>query len=297
MNITIDAKGTTPTTTTTTTTTTSTTTTTTTGSTTTPPTDAPPSTRRRLNYMDTATQQVLHSLTVVETFIDTTDTDSTGLHIWPSSIHLGAALVAMGKQGDLQGLRVLELGAGTGVAGCVAGHLDYGAASILFTDVDPMVLKALETNIQQQHRCSLVAHAVAELEWGNLHHVNAVLSKCNSGLDLILGADCLYNRDQWDSFLATVYFLLAAASKQRKRDAKRKSEGGGGSGVLSYGSTVAKPPRFVGCHQLRNSNHTIQPLLNKWGLIGQELRPTTAVHARDVEVRETLGLYEITLKE
>ena len=217
----------------------------------------------------------------------------------------------MGRQGQLQGLHVVELGAGTGVAGCIAAA--FGARRVDFTDADPKVLKALTLHLKAHFRkdgrsggggggdggggddkgrgkgngLGGVEYHVVPLEWGNVDPAKHVQLAALMGADIVLGADCMYDRDQWDSFLATVYFLLSS-----KNPRTSGGSGGGNGGGSSGGSACC---RFIGCHQLRNSNHSIQPLLEKWGFIAKELLPSATVCAVDFEQRETLGLFELVL--
>jgi predicted nicotinamide N-methyase len=247
-------------------------------------------TSRTLEYIDTATKETLHTVSVNETLIDTTVTNSTGLHLWPSSVLLGAKLVDLGQRGMLNGLHVVELGAGTGVAGRIAGS--FGASSVVFTDNDSMVLQSLAkmVNKMNSNDTTTAKYNVVQLDWGNLNHLTRWLTPSDEpGVDLILGADCMYDRDHWDKFLATVYFLLSSSF-----NGGSSKYNGGGNGI---GGSVSKKikPRFIGCHQLRNSNHTIQPLLKKWGLVAKELLPSSIVSANNFEFKETLGLFELTI--
>jgi predicted nicotinamide N-methyase len=285
---------------------------------------------RRVVYVETETSTPVVQVTIHETLVDTTD--ATGLHLWPCSILLGAEIVEMGRKGMLVGLHVVELGAGTGLAGRVA--MEFGVASVHFTDADPNVVASLGRNVSSKQHfgtfafedsreggsgCKVVGRSgetghgyvaedhrdgtapgkkrprsssdssdsaptvdVMELKWGDVIG-NDNLDKLCETADLILGADCLYDRKLWDSFLATVHCLLTS-----------------GKGDSNSNQLRRRPRRFVGCHQLRNSNHTIQPLLEKWGLVAREMSGTKNIRSTGAEEREmlesTLGLFELTLK-
>ena len=271
---------------------------------------------RRVMYVDTSTITPVIEMIIHETLVDTTSTDTTGLHLWPSSVLLGAELVDMGRQGLLRDLHVVELGAGTGLAGCVAGAREFGAASVHFTDNDPNVVASLRRNMLRRNfgraeeeeeeeeeveaaskgerlrspvlstsNTSSAPHVdVMQLAWGDVVDNENFDILCNTA-DLILGADCLYDRKLWESFFATVHCLLTAPR----------------TAATSAPNHSRRPPRrFIGCHQLRNSNHTIQPLLQKWGLKAREMSGTKNIRATGIEQRgvleSTLGLFELTLR-
>ncbi|CAE7462518.1 Mettl21c [Symbiodinium pilosum] len=69
-------------------------------------------------------------------------TDHTGDIVWPTAVAFCRYLCD--KKLDLEGRRVLDLGAGTGLVGLVAHRL--GAKSVTFTDV-PRVLPLLNRNV------------------------------------------------------------------------------------------------------------------------------------------------------
>ena len=100
---------------------------------------------RRIEFIDSSSNSmepvcVIH---VAETLMDTTQTNSTGLHIWTSSFLLAPLLVDYGCQGLLKGKHLVELGAGTGVVGRAASLHAFGAARVDLTDIDSTVLTSL----------------------------------------------------------------------------------------------------------------------------------------------------------
>ena len=73
--------------------------------------------------------------------------ETTGLHVWPSSLLLGAHMVQIGAQGGLHGLCVLELGSGTGIAGLCAA-LCPTCKRVILTDGDPRAVQNLRRTVQ-----------------------------------------------------------------------------------------------------------------------------------------------------
>ena len=120
---------------------------------------------------------------------------------------------------------------------------------------------------------------VQELEWDLTVHQKLQ----GVHVDIILGADCLYDRSTWDDFLAVVYYLLSRSVESGSTDHRDQ------------------PPRFIGCHQLRNSSHTIAPHIEHWGLSARAL-PTPSIVGQiepggitSDSAGGTLGLFELTL--
>jgi methyltransferase-like protein 23 len=101
-----------------------------------------------------------------------------GFLLWESAIALAQVLVQRGDQ--LQGKRVLELGAGVGLSGLVAQAL---GASVWQTDHRADLLVLAEQNARQ-NQVALPQQFLAD--WRTWDHVEQY--------DLILGADILYER-------------------------------------------------------------------------------------------------------
>lgn len=101
-----------------------------------------------------------------------------GFLLWESAVALTQQLVT--HSGQLQGKRVLELGAGVGLAGLVAHSL---GASVEQTDHRADLLVLAAHNAQQN---GLTPPAQFLADWRDWRHTNQY--------DLILGADILYER-------------------------------------------------------------------------------------------------------
>jgi predicted nicotinamide N-methyase len=99
-----------------------------------------------------------------------------GVALWPSSIALAHDLVS--RADDLRDKRVLELGAGTGLAGIVAASL---GAEVVQTDRDELAMYACKRNCER-NRIETVEHRLAD--WTSWE---------DAGLyDWIIGSDILY---------------------------------------------------------------------------------------------------------
>jgi methyltransferase-like protein 23 len=110
-----------------------------------------------------------------------------GVMLWPSSIALAHELVARAE--SLAGIRVLELGAGTGLPGIVAAT--YGARVVQSDRLD-VALDLCRRNAQRNHVA--IEHRVADwTDWS-----------VDERYDLILGADVLY-AERLHSFLRHVF--------------------------------------------------------------------------------------------
>jgi methyltransferase-like protein 23 len=96
-----------------------------------------------------------------------------GVMLWPASIALAHELLAR----SVQGKRVLELGAGTGIPGIVAASL---GAHVLQLDRSEVAIHVCELNKTRNS----VALDVREVDWDSF--------ESDQPFDLILGSDVLY---------------------------------------------------------------------------------------------------------
>lgn len=111
-----------------------------------------------------------------------------GFLLWESAVALAQLLVECGAQ--LRGKRVLELGAGVGLAGLVAQKL---GAAVWQTDHRADLLVLAEHNARQNH-VEQPQHFLAD--WRTWNHP--------THYDLILGADILYERAM-HQYLAPIF--------------------------------------------------------------------------------------------
>ena len=110
-----------------------------------------------------------------------------GVMLWPSSIALAHELVA--RADSLTGLRILELGAGTGLPGIVAASL---GAHVVQTDRLDKALDLCRLNCERNHVA--IEHRIAD--WTDWH--------VDERYDLILGADVIY-AERLHSFLRHIF--------------------------------------------------------------------------------------------
>jgi predicted nicotinamide N-methyase len=101
-----------------------------------------------------------------------------GLMLWESAVALARHVTLR----DLTGKRVLELGAGVGLAGIAAAR---AGATVVQTDYDPLALDVCARNASANGVAARVTQQ--HMNW----HDRTNLGR----FDLILGADILYDRD------------------------------------------------------------------------------------------------------
>jgi predicted nicotinamide N-methyase len=99
--------------------------------------------------------------------------------LWDSALGLGTYLTSQ----DLRGMSVLDLGCGMGFAGMIAAMM---GAHVLLADLEPDALLFARLNtLPWIHRTQ-----VRKLNWQR--------DRLHESFDLIIGADVLYDRSQWD---------------------------------------------------------------------------------------------------
>lgn len=99
---------------------------------------------------------------------------------------------------------VLELGSGTGITGMVCACA--GAGAVILTDL-PQAVPKLEEAIEANETALAASNATvtaAALAWGDL---DACYDVAPEGVDLVIGADLLYNPANFDALLATMLEL------------------------------------------------------------------------------------------
>tara|TARA_B110000977_G_scaffold158602_1_gene202178 strand:- start:21042 stop:22967 length:1926 start_codon:yes stop_codon:yes gene_type:complete len=108
-------------------------------------------------------------------------------------------------QNLLQGSRVLELGAGIGVPGILAGRT---CAELVLTDSNDAVVERLRQNIELNQADIACATRVANLLWGAGAFPSAETAAAQS-IDVVLGSDVVYSASSAQSLLETANFLMA----------------------------------------------------------------------------------------
>ncbi|KAL5225869.1 hypothetical protein ABZP36_012508 [Zizania latifolia] len=122
----------------------------------------------------------------------------TGAVVWDSGVVLAKFLEHAVDSGRLalRGARVVELGAGCGLAGCVAAHL---GADVLLTDL-PDRLKLLRKNVELNAGDVRGSARVAELVWGD----DADPEWLQPPPEFVIGSDVIYNEEAVDELLITL---------------------------------------------------------------------------------------------
>lgn len=113
---------------------------------------------------------------------------TTGLRTWEAALHLGSYLLSSPEAASMvQGKRVIELGAGTGLLSLMcAGHL--GAKHVIATDGDEGVVEALKENASGN---DCTAETVfRQLWWGRAIKGSWLVEEfAPHACDLVIGAD------------------------------------------------------------------------------------------------------------
>lgn len=138
---------------------------------------------------------------------DEADVDRTGCLIWPTSVIFCRYLCD--RVSLLQGRRVLDMGAGTGLVGLVASRL---GAAVSLVDM-PQAMPLLEANVAADAAGRPPAAGATEvlpLLWGNAAHLTELL-KGGGRFDVVLCCEVVYQQppEVLAALRATLRDLLA----------------------------------------------------------------------------------------
>jgi predicted nicotinamide N-methyase len=139
--------------------------------------------------------------------------------LWNSGIQLAEFIEGEGAW-DVKGKTVLEVGAGSGIAGIVAAKA--GAESVIITDYPALeILANLEKNVKENlpeesrigregrpAACSVQGH-----EWGELSEDDDFVQAHRASFDIILVADCLWMPDQHSNLMKSISWFLKPSGK------------------------------------------------------------------------------------
>lgn len=171
------------------------------------------------NHDDSAEGDNLYSLFVCEDYVtktwafgeetqdllcsnmSSTDFDLTGQIVWPASLLL-SWFIHGNAESHFRGKKVLELGAGCGLAGFFAARF---AESVMITDGNNIVMKLLEQN---QTFLNYPNTNVQKLLWGRVSELQALFPVPESYPEVIIGADIILWPSQIQNLLTTLHFLL-----------------------------------------------------------------------------------------
>ncbi|KAF8395266.1 hypothetical protein HHK36_019208 [Tetracentron sinense] len=136
-----------------------------------------------------------------------------GTTVWDASMVLIKFLEKNCRKGrfcpsKLKGKRVIELGAGCGVAGFGMALLGCDVISTDQIEVLPLLMRNVERNTSRIIQTNPVSESfgsiqVAELDWGNEDHIKAV----DPPFDYIIGTDIVYAEHLLEPLLQTIFAL------------------------------------------------------------------------------------------
>ena len=139
-------------------------------------------------------------------------TDVTGLRVWPCSFHLLEHLV--GTSGTLLAvagcdpIRVVELGAGTGIVGLGVAATLGTRAMVVVTDPAIPCGDGTSLDLLQRNLDANATLAVArKLLWGDAHDVAALRDELGGASDVVVGSELLYREDSVAALVETVRAL------------------------------------------------------------------------------------------
>ncbi|CAI5510816.1 unnamed protein product [Closterium sp. Naga37s-1] len=140
--------------------------------------------------------------------------DTTGLlGMWPSEEAMACYLIAHAQR--FRGRRVVELGAGYGLAGMALAVQQQGVGGVLLTDGNDTVVARLSRTVEaNRHQFGGTRVAVAALRWDSHpppHHWPPALSP---PFDAVIAADCTFFKEHHEHLLHTITALLSPASPQ-----------------------------------------------------------------------------------
>ena len=130
--------------------------------------------------------------------------DATGHAAWRAMPMLAAHLLI--PDTSLCTATALELGAGLGVPGLIAGRQ---VQRLIFTDNNPEVLDRLEATVVLNLPLMRASASVQHLEWG----ASRVPAALRSTIDVLLASDCVYSAEATARLLETAVALLAPGGR------------------------------------------------------------------------------------
>ncbi|KAG6461616.1 hypothetical protein O3G_MSEX012745 [Manduca sexta] len=182
-------------------------------------------------------------------------------YTWPSAPLLAWYLWTQRR--NLRGLRVLELGCGTGLPGILAAKC---GARVTLTDsvALPRSLRHLAACCEANGLVPNRDVKITGLAWGlllaDVHNLRPV--------DLLLASDCFYEPTQFEEILSTVAYLLDGTDA-----------------------------RFLCSYQERSADWSIEALLKKWGLKGALLDLDSLSESSGVDYKALIGERSLHLLE
>ncbi|CAO2651536.1 Nn.00g041060.m01.CDS01 [Neocucurbitaria sp. VM-36] len=149
------------------------------------------------------------TVTLLEARSVISSSGTTGLRTWEAALLLGSYLVSDYGRAIIQGKKVFELGAGTGMLSILCAKY-LGVAGIVATDGDESVVDAIKTNIflngldtDDSSKCQV---RTAALKWG--WPIDATTFSEDYGMetpDVLFGADVTYDKSVIPRLAATLW--------------------------------------------------------------------------------------------
>ena len=146
----------------------------------------------------------------VKTIGDSPGHKQSGQYLWPAAEI--AANYFIDNWNNIHATRVLELGAGCGLAGLAIAHLP-GVKEVVFTDYDYGTLNLIKESVQLNGSSIDPGKATVDfLEWGNFEFEpdkRITTSEWNTQrYSLVVGTDLIYSKDVVLPLFRTVDFFL-----------------------------------------------------------------------------------------
>ncbi|XP_024026018.1 protein N-lysine methyltransferase METTL21A [Morus notabilis] len=144
-----------------------------------------------------------HSLSILQSPSSLSTPGVTGAVVWDSGVVLGKFLEDAVDSGmlNLQGKKIVELGSGCGLVGCIASLL---GGQVILTDL-PDRLRLLRKNVEVNvgHENVRGSATVTELTWGDDLDMQLIEPRP----DFVLGSDVVYSEGAVADLLATLQQL------------------------------------------------------------------------------------------
>ena len=135
--------------------------------------------------------------------------DTTGMEVWTPVTQLCVRYLQQQEEGRalVQGARLVEVGAGLGVAGLLAAQL--GASSAILTDSEPAALTLLRRNVAANPvvGCDI---SCGQLDLADIRRVQAVVKGSTLRLTLVLALELVFCEKMARLLLAALPTFLAS---------------------------------------------------------------------------------------
>jgi hypothetical protein len=222
--------------------------------------------------------QNVKDLSILCSSMSSTDYDLTGQIVWPASVILSWFIDH--NFGLFQGKKIIELGAGCGLAGILAARF---AKEVILTDGNDIVLRLLQKNQSFLHLSNV---QVTKLMWGiNSEVLKLKDNESTTYPDYIVGADIILWPNQLRSLLFTIRWLLFARLNEIHKETTT--------------ATSFQPKAFISyVVRANNTTNLLFSLAEQMGFVINSV-PTNSFIPEDCKTFANLQfhLFEITLSQ